>query len=152
MQGVAAPRSYGRVRNSTIQRNVDDETTYETSEMKPPKRPGLASSWQRRSSPQRGVVTLFDNTHQPIPSPPVPCRPQPLGLNGHLTADFALYLLLAPSPTSSQLAEHRPPRALFSCACRPRLDINISQQGARAPPTNPPLSGRDGEWASPLLM
>jgi hypothetical protein len=60
MQGVAAPRSYGRVRNSTIQRNVDDETTYETSEMKQPKRPGLASSWQRRSSPQSGVVTLFD--------------------------------------------------------------------------------------------
>jgi hypothetical protein len=59
--------------------------------MKQPKRPGLASSWQRRSSPQSGVVTLFDNTHQPTPSPPVPCRPQPLGLNGHLTADFALY-------------------------------------------------------------
>ena len=72
MQGVAAPRSYGRVRNSTIQRNVDDETTYETtnetSEMKQPKQPGLASSWQRRSSPQSGVVTLFDNTLYAMPS------------------------------------------------------------------------------------
>ena len=41
------------------QRNVDNETTYKTSAMKQPKRSGLAWSWQRRSSPQSGVVTLF---------------------------------------------------------------------------------------------
>ena len=76
------------------QRNVDNETTYKTSAMKQPKRSGLAWSHGRDaallSTSQSGVVTLFDNTHQPTPSPPVPCRPQPLGLNGHLTADLAL--------------------------------------------------------------
>ena len=65
-------------------RNVDNEATYKTSAMKQPKRSGLAWSHGRDaallSTSQSGVVTLFDNTHQPTPSPPVPCRPQPLGL------------------------------------------------------------------------
>jgi len=111
MQGVAAPRSYGRVRNSTIQRNVDDETTYmyETSEMKQPKkttRPRLVMAETQLSSERcRHALRQHPPTY-PIttPSPPVPCRPQPLGLNGHLTADFALTISAiaqGPSPTSS---------------------------------------------------
>jgi hypothetical protein len=138
MQGVAAPRSYGRVRNSTIQRNVDDETTYETSEMKQPKRPGLASSWQRRSSPQSGVVTLFDNTHQPTPSPPVPCRPQP-SARPQRSLNCGLRALLAPSPTSSLST------GLLAHSFRALVALASTSTLVSKGPAHPPLSGRDGE-------
>ena len=127
------------------QRNVDNETTYKTSAMKQPKRSGLAWSWQRRSSPQSGVVTLFYNTHQPTPSPPVPtCRPQPLGLNGHLTADFSLYV--APSPTSSLST------GLLAHSFRALVALASTSTFVSKGPAHPPLRGRDGEWASPSLL
>jgi hypothetical protein len=76
------------------QRNVDNETTYKTTAMKQPKRSGLAwshgrdaallravssrssTTWQRRSSPQSGVVTLFDNRDMVEPSFCPPLSPR----------------------------------------------------------------------------
>ena len=122
--------TYGRVRNSTIpciQLNVDVETTYETSEMKQPKRSGLAWSWQRRSSPQSGVVTLFEALRQ-HPHPPI----NPIittGLTGTTPAsatrpqrslNCGLRALLAPSPTSSLSTGLLAHSFLVRCACRPR--------------------------------
>ena len=157
MQGVAAPRSYHvwtRAQNSTIpciQLNVDVETTYETSEMKQPKRSGLAWSWKRRSSPQSGVVTLFEALRQ-HPHPPI----NPIittGLTGTTPAsttrpqrslNCGLRALLAPSPTSSLSTGLLAHSFLVRCACRPRLDVNIitfatiSQQSQRAAPPAPP--------------
>jgi hypothetical protein len=57
--------------------------------MKQPKRPGLASSWQRRSSPQSGVVTLFDNRDMVEPSFCPPLSPRsaiPYSLRRRLAA------------------------------------------------------------------
>ena len=137
------------------QQNVDNETTYKTLAMKQPKRSGLAWSWQRRSSPQSGVVTLFEALRQ-HPHPPIN-RFNPIittGLTGTTPASTTRPQrslncgLRALARIAHLLAEHRPPRALLSCACRPRLDVNIRQQGARAPPTQRPRR----RWASPSLL
>ena len=151
------------------QQNVDNETTYKTLAMKQPKRSGLAWSHGRdaallravssrssttglawshgrdaallRAVSSRSSTTPTNHATNPITTGTMPASttlPQ-RSLNCGLRA-------LAPSPTSSLST------GLLAHSFRALVALASTSTFVSKGPAHPPLSGRDGEWASPSLL
>ena len=146
------------------QRNVDNETTYKTSAMKQPKRSGLAWSHGRdaallravssrsSASPGRMAETQLSSERcrhalrQHPPTNPITTGTMPASTTRPQRSLNCGLRALAPSPTSSLST------GLLAHSFRALVALASTSTFVSKGPAHPPLSGRDGEWASPSLL